>query len=420
MKIKELKGTVLSLALGMLLFSAPAFADGSMDELERRIDLMADEIDQLRSSDGSSGSKESDRVRIHGYGEMHFNHGLNDDGSTSIDNHRYVIGVHAKLTDWIHLNAEIDFEHAAQELEFEMAYLDFLLSSNLNVRAGVMLMPIGFLNEYHEPPLFWTVERPELQSKIIPTTFSAAGAGIFGSLSDGINYRFYVVNSLQSLRETEFDDGSGNGAGGASGQFRGEDGIRKGRLQINKAIAEDFAGVGRLELTKLYPGLQLGFSAYYGNTTHDIINEDGTVLLLEADVRYRLNWFEMNSTIVNIDVDDAAAINAFCASASGECTSDVAENMFGWNIQAGIHVPQLMGIKTTQDVIPYVLYENIRPQDAMPTGTAGTAKNNFEVITTGLAYLPIASVSIKLDYQHFMFGDNTSKDMLNMGLAYMF
>jgi hypothetical protein len=56
----------------------------------------------------------------------------------------------------------------------------------------------------------------------------------------------------------------------------------------------------------------------------------------------------------------------------------------------------------------------------MPTGTAGTAKNNFEVITTGLAYLPIASVSIKLDYQHFMFGDNTSKDMLNMGVAYMF
>ena len=79
-----------------------------------------------------------------------------------------------------------------------------------------------------------------------------------------------------------------------------------------------------------------------------------------------------------------------------------------------------MGWKTTQDVVPYVLYENVRPQDSMPSGTAPDHKNNFEVITSGLAYLPIDSVSIKLDYQHFLFRDSTSKDQINMGVAYMF
>ena len=298
--------------------------------------------------------------------------------------------------------------------------LDFLINSNFNVRTGVMLLPVGFLNEFHEPPLFWTVERPELQSKIIPSTWSGAGAGIFGTLMDGVNYRLYFVNAVQSLRTTGFSSGSGNGAGGASGQFRGSDGIRKGRLQINKAIAENFAGVGRLEFTKLFPGLQLGFSAYYGNTTHNIIEENGAMLLLEADMRYRWKWFDMNSTIVNIDIDDAGAINTYCGSAAGDCTSDVADNIFGWNIQAGVHLPQLMGIKTTQDVVPFLLYENVRPQDSMPSGTAPSHANNFEVITAGMAYLPIDSVSIKLDYQHFMFRNSTSKDVVNIGVAYMF
>ncbi len=413
------RASCLVLIIVGLLWSLPAFADGNTSELERRLDILSEEVDQLRAS-GSSGQKDADRVRIHGYGEMHFNADLGANGSTTIDNHRYVIGLHAKLTDWIHLNGEIDFEHAAQELEFELAYLDFLISSDFNVRVGVMLLPVGFLNEFHEPPLFWTVERPELQSKIIPTTWSGAGAGAFGSLMDGVNYRLYMVNSVQSLRATGFSSGSGNGSGGSSGQFKGSSGIRSGRLQINEAIAENFAGVGRVEFTKLYPGLQVGFSAYYGNTTHEIISEGGAMLLLEADVRYRWKWFEMNSTIVNIDIDDAAAINTFCASASGDCTSDVADNIFGWNIQAGVHLPQLMGIKTTQDMVPFLLYENIRPQDSMPSGTAPSHVNNFEVITAGVAYLPIDSVSIKLDYQHFMYRNNTSKDVLNMGVAYMF
>ena len=132
----------------------PSTETQDLDELERRIDILSDEMDELKESGGAS---DYDKVRVHGYGELHFN--MPTDGRTrQVDNHRFVLGVHAPLADWIHLNAEIDFEHAAQELEFEFGYLDFLLDPKYNVRAGVVLIPVGFLNEFHEPPLFWTVD----------------------------------------------------------------------------------------------------------------------------------------------------------------------------------------------------------------------------------------------------------------------
>jgi len=401
-----------SLFIGL---GSPLFAS-ELDELKRQIDILSDEMDSLKL--GSSGSKLADRIKIHGYGEMHLNHKPGDQGRTEIDNHRFVIGVHALLTDWIHLNAEIDFEHAAQKMEFEFGYLDFLLNERYNARAGVMLIPVGFLNEFHEPPLFWTVERPQFHNKIVPTSWAGAGAGLFGTLAEGLNYRLYVVNSVQSLRITE--DDNGDGGGGAQGQFKGSSGIRSGRLQIDHAIAEDWAITGRLEYSKLFPGLQLGFSFYTGDTTHGFIDEGGHTTLLEADVRYRWKWFEMNSSVANIDVSDAAEINAFCSLGANDCSPDVAENIFGWNVQAGVHLLQLMGKSTTQDLIPYVLYEHIRPQDKTPTGTPTDHANNFELITAGLSYMPIESVALKTNWQHFMHDDSTSKDQINVGVAYMY
>ena len=420
------------LALIVLIWSGPAFAV-DLDQLQRQMDLMADEIESFKFSKGSTGSKH-DRVKVHGYGELHYNNKLDENGgNTEIDQHRFVIGVHAILTDWIHLNAEIDFEHAAQELEFELAYLDFLINEAFNARAGVMILPVGLLNEFHEPNLFWSVERPEFQSKIIPTTWSGAGAGIFGTPVEGVNYRVYFVNSVQSIRPAGFGTGGGSGgSGGDGGRFRGSSGIRSGRQQINELTAEDFAAVGRVELTKLFPGLQLGFSLYAGNTTHDLIPEDGFILLLEADMKYRLNWFEMNASVANIDVSDAAAINAYCAAqnviTAGTCTPDVGDNIFGWNVQAGVHVPQLLGMNTSHDLVTWFMFERIRPQDSVPTGTAPTAGVNFDVYQGGITYLPIPSVAIKADWKHQRFDNpnfavgkvGKAADTVNLGIAYMY
>jgi hypothetical protein len=314
---------------------------------------------------------------------------------------------------------EVDYEHAAQELELEFAHLDFKLDPRFNVRAGKMLVPVGFLNEYHEPPLFWTVERPELQSKLIPTTWGAGGAGLFGTLTDGLKYRLYLVNSLQSIRPSGFSSGSGTGRGGESGRFTASDGIRGGRLEMNKAIAEDFAFAGRLDYSKLYPGLQLGFSFYTGDTTHDLISQGGRTTLIEGDVRYRWNWFEMNSTIVNTDIADATELNNY-ATAQGTASGVIPDRIFGWNIQGGVHLFQLLGRKTGHDLVPFVLYEKFNLHESVPSGFSKNNSLDTRVVTVGLSYMPIPEVAVKLDFQSFDFGNDTSKNQLNMGLAYMF
>jgi len=431
------------LAFSTLMWSGVAFAQSKkglqsqvdklkvqMDRIER--ERLADEAENYKYTQG--GETKYERNKMYGYGEMHYTNSLDENGKKNqIDQHRFVIGINSKLSKWIQLNAEIDYEHAAQEAEFELGYLDFRLNQKLSIRAGVILAPVGLLNEFHEPNLFWSVERPELQTKIIPTSWNGGGAGIFGTAIDGVNYRFYVMNSLQSLRPAGFSKGGGSGgSGGDGGQFKGSTGIRSGRQQINELTAEDFALTGRVELTKLFPGLALGFSFFAGNTTQNFIAEDGFMLLTEADMKYRKNWFDMNASIVNISIDDAAAINAYCAAqnaiTAGTCSGDIGDNIFGWNVQAGVHLPQLLGWNTSHDIVSWFMFEHIRPQDSVPTGTAPTKGVNFDVYQVGLTYRPIFNVAVKMDWQHFRYSNanfaagkiGQSEDRLNLGVAFMY
>jgi len=420
--MKQKLGYLALMVLTFLLAAAPGYS-ASTEELERKIDLLADEVDDLKNRGIGAGTSDHNRVSVHGYGEMHFNRGTQEGGTTEIDNHRFVIGVHALLTDWIHLNAEIDFEHAAQELEFELGYLDFLLSPGFNVRAGVMLAPVGLLNETHEPNLFWTVERPLLQSRMIPTTWNSGGAGIFGTPMDGVNYRVYAMNSLQSITRDSTAAGGGSGGSGGSKSSFDSNGIRGGRAQVNERLANDWSVYARVEFSKLFPGLQVGFSLVNGDTTQGIIEEGGNMTLLEADIQYRWNWFDMNASIVNTEIDDAQAMNTFCGAggAADDCAGGIASNNFGFNIQAGVHLPQLLGWKTSHDIVPHFMFERVRTQDKMPAGTdPDKSRNRNAVYTIGVSYLPIPAVALKVDHTHTVLQNNTSTDVFALGIAYMY
>jgi hypothetical protein len=414
----------LVLSLALILGAGQAWAVDN-EELEQMIDDLTDEFDVYKATNDANTSFYGNKVLVFGYGELHFN--IPTDGRQSkVDQHRYVLGIQTRLTDWIQFNAEIDFEHAVQELEFELGHLSFLINPAFNVRTGYMLLPVGHLNEFHEPPLFWTVERPRLQSHVIPSTWSGAGAGFYGTPFQGVNYRFYVVNSIQSVRPVDFD-GEHMGAGGNSGFFKASNGIRNGRSFVDEVIAEDFAVTGRVEFTNLYPGLQVAASFYTGETTHDVIDEGGRTTLLEADMQYRWNWFQMNATYAHIFIDDAADLNDFRNSAgapAGDSTamSGITPNeIYGWNVQAGIHVPQLLNLDTRQDIVPYVLYEMIDLQADIPDGFGPKdPKLTQDILTYGFSYLPIPNVALKFDFTQHWFGDDTKTETANMSVSYMY
>jgi hypothetical protein len=393
----------------------------SVEELREELDALTEEIDEMRDLFGTLRKN----VNITGYGETHLNLPT-DERTNEFDAHRFVIGVNARFTDWLFLSAEIDYEHAAQELEFEMGYLDFLVDPKVNVRLGTVLIPVGFLNEYHEPVLFWTVERPVFHNRIIPTSWNGTGGGFFGTFGNflgGMNYRVYAVNSLQSIRATGFSSGSGTGKGGASGRFRGSSGIRSGRLQPNKAIASDIAITGRVEFSNLFPGFQLGASFYTGDTSQNLIQQNGRTTIFEGDIKYRRRWFEMNASIANIHINNAAELNNYAAAQGTNSDPSIASNLLGYNAQFGIHVLQLLGRSTSHDLVAHFMYEFIDTQNEMPTGFAPQTGSGGEtdVYTAGLTWFPSTrNVALKMDYTHQTFTDGTSNNQVNLGIAYMF
>ena len=122
---------------------------------------------------------------LSGYMDFHFTKQQAADGQ--LDFHRFVLLITHQFSDRIRFVSEVELEHAfveglerSGEVELEQAYVDFLLSRRFNVRAGMLLAPIGILNERHEPPVYYGVERPLLETVIIPTTWFEAGAGIHG------------------------------------------------------------------------------------------------------------------------------------------------------------------------------------------------------------------------------------------------
>ena len=86
------------------------------------------------------------------------------------------------------------------EVEVEQAYLDGLLGRRVILRGGVIIMPVGIVNVYHEPPTFNGVDRPDVDSVIIPSTWREAGIGVFGELAEGLRYQPYLVNGFPGLR----------------------------------------------------------------------------------------------------------------------------------------------------------------------------------------------------------------------------
>ncbi len=121
---------------------------------------------------------------IGGYGQIDYNQpfGENQLNNGNLDVHRMVLLVGYHFTDRLQMITEIEFEHV-KEVYVEQAFINYRLNDFMNLRGGLLLIPMGIVNEYHEPPTFNGVERPNVDKYIVPTTWREIGAGISGTLS---------------------------------------------------------------------------------------------------------------------------------------------------------------------------------------------------------------------------------------------
>lgn len=396
---RRLRALGVGVTMTAVLAGGGAWAE---DSVTQRLDRIESRLEQLqRNGDDPHGGSGAGRLSFHGYGELHFNSpegsGVPDDADPAVmDLHRMVWGVSYQFSDRISVHTEVDFEHAATEMEMEFAYLDFLITPAFNVRTGSMLMPVGPLNEFHEPPLFYSVERPYVQRTIIPTTWQEGGVGVFGSVPAGLKYRVYLVSGLNAE------------------EFTASSGIRNGRTHVAEAPSDDFAVVGRVEYVAV-PGLEIGASLYQGgaNTTKNPALGDAGVGIWEGDVRFRHAGLDVRGVVASIRVDGADQISAVT-------TETIGEEMLGWYVEAAYDVLRPFVSETSQAAVAFVRFEAFNTQESVPAGFTADPAYDRQVTTAGLAYYPIPDVAVKADLERWEDGADNNGTRFNVGVAYEF
>ena len=388
--------------LGLALISMMGQAAWGQEGHEPAIKVSEEELEKaVEDEEGLKRLGNFGRFHLFGYGELHYN-GRIGPADNEIDFHRLVIGVGYDFTDWLKFRSEVDFEHAFKDPELEFAYLDFLIRPWFNVRLGSLLVPAGVINQHHEPPLFYSVERPEFYRVIVPTSWQEGGILFHGKLPAGFEYE---VGALSML------DASG---------FTGSNGIRGGRGGVGEQVARDFGGAGRLQY-KGVPGLRIGTSFILGNTGQgDAGIGGGFLALLEADAKYSFQGIDLDGAFAWTRLSDAGNINTVLVAADPTFTNFVGSQMLGWYLEGAYHLFHHLWPETNHDLVVFGRFEDFNTQHRMPTGFAANPANDRNTVTVGVSYLPIPQVAIKADYMINWNKANAGVDQFNLGVGFYY
>ena len=348
---------------------------------------------------------EPPRTALSGYMDFHFNKPEFTDAQ--LDFHRFVLLVTHSFSDRIRFVGELELEHAVVEgleekgeLELEQAYIDFLLSRSFNVRAGMMLMPIGIINERHEPPVYYGVERPFNDTVIIPTTWFDVGAGVHGEIGRGWRYRAFVVAPLDAA------------------EFNAEEGLREGRQKGAESNIGRPAVTGRLEYVAVR-GLTLGASAWSGRSGFQFRPAfDVPVSLAEIDGRYSRRRLELRGQFSQVWIDNAGRLNDALAIRVG-VNPNIARVLRGFYAEGGYRAISRASIG---EVGAFVRYENFDTQFRMPAGYVGLPEFDRDAWVVGASYWPDPDVAVKFDYSIVRNRSTViqAPNSLNVGLGWWF
>jgi hypothetical protein len=357
--------------------------------------LQQNAANRILSVDRSSG------VIVGGYAQVDYNQPERLNGN--LDVHRLVLLVGYKFNDKVQFVTEIEYEHV-KELYVEQAFLQYTIADNVNLRGGLMLVPMGIINEYHEPTTFNGVERPNVDKSIVPSTWREIGIGITGKLDDAsMRYQAYIFNGFASV----------NG----ENVLGGSNGLRNGRQKGSESIINtpnlsakiDFYGV---------QGLRLGLSGYFGRTqSEDGIQEiegaDVGLSMLGLDARYINNRFSARGQYIHASLSDSDKYNILYE-------TNLGSELKGWYLEAAYN---LLPLKKEQRLDAFVRYEQYDSHAA--TEKAGIQRNlgyNRNEWTTGLSYHIAQGAVVKADYQIFDNAKvgNDSLGQLNLGFGVWF
>jgi len=355
-----------------------------INRLEKRVDQLSQ---QLQSTDemveATVEAVESDLVtanqsdtQIGGYGELHY---TQEQDQQELDFHRFVLFVGHDFNDSIRFYSELEVEHAVAEdgqvgaVELEQAFVEIALSDNSRLKTGLFLMPIGILSETHEPTSFYGVERNNVETNIIPTTWSEAGAMLSTEIFPGLNLDFAIHSGLQV-------------------PLTGNQSFlpRMGRQKGAKANAASLAYTGRIKFTSI-PGLQLAASYQFQEDISQTL-DPAPATLWSAHIAYQKNQFKLRALYAQWDIDNSGA------KLVGR------DQQFGYYFEPSYQLNQDFGL-----FIRWSQWDN----------NAGNNINTaIKQTNLGLNYWPTEDVVFKIDYQDKKGAENDQA--INLGMGYQF
>ncbi|ORU93280.1 MAG: porin [Cycloclasticus sp. symbiont of Bathymodiolus heckerae] len=405
-----------ALAALLILAIAPQVSALTLEDLAKRLDALEAQNKQLQqenadlrssiaitdqkaeaaviASEALAGSTSgiqklasfAEKTTIGGYGELHYNN-LSGKGGASdkdeIDFHRFVLFFGHEFNDDIRFFSELELEHSIAgddkngEVELEQAYIDFDLNDEHTARAGLFLLPVGIINETHEPPTFYGTERNPIEKNIIPATWWAAGAGIHGQLGAGFSYDAYVHSGLT-----------------IDNDFK----IRNGRQKVSKAKANDPAVTARLKYTGI-PGLELAITAQHQQDMgQGLVAGLDSGNLIETHAIWNNGPFGVKALYATWDIDGSAVKIAG------------ADKQEGFYIEPSFRINEQFGV-----------FARFNQWDNKAGSNSGSAKDSEkEQWDIGVNYWPHEDVVIKADYQYQSNDDGVEQNGLNIGLGYQF
>jgi hypothetical protein len=343
-----------------------------LDETDKKLNATADQVEvTVEKEEGTFAN-----TTIGGYGELHYNNYDNSDAK--IDFHRFVLFFGHEFSDSVRFFSEFELEHSLSgdgkpgEVELEQAYVEVDINDTTSSKVGLFLIPVGIINETHEPPTFYGVERNGVEKNIIPATWWEAGAAFNYKPAGGLSIDGAVTSGLEVGDDYK---------------------IRGGRQKVASAKAENLAYTGRVKYTAI-AGLELAATVQYqtditqGNDGVD--TADAT--LLEAHAIYQVNDFTVRALYARWDIDGAEA------AALGR------DEQTGWYIEPSYAFNDKVGVFAR-----YAEYDN----------NAGNSDSTaVESTSVGVNYYIHENVVLKADYEDL--GGSKDSKGFNLGFGYQF
>ncbi len=341
------------------------------------------------------------KATVGGYFDLMYNNlsrqTLDNPSRNTFNQQRMVPFIYADITDHVKFATEIEIERGGPNapqsgdgaMQIEFAQLDYLINEAVNLRAGILLMPVGKFNLLHDSPLNDLVDRPMVSRIVIPSTWFDSGAGIYGTLYPSslskLDYEVYAVNGFSNIAGAPTDLG-----------------IRNSRGSVSRDRDDSKAIVGRVAFSPML-GIEVAGSGYHGQFKQaTATTAAGYIDMFAVDWTLQRGPFE---------VIGESAWTRISNNGSGPA------GMQGYYVQGNYHfLPDFLKqwaptrFTDASTFTAVVRWERVDTDTDDRTKILGTGnRRQLERLTLGLNFRPIEDTVFKFDWQF-----NTQKDAVGL------